>query len=78
MINSSKPFGFSRRSFTERIGGCFPLFREVSNLFLFGIAFPVFQGEVITMYLTLQDFVILITMIVTIVAFVVDVCNKKR
>ena len=30
------------------------------------------------MYLTLQDFVILITMIVTIVAFVVDVCNKKR
>ncbi len=30
------------------------------------------------MYLTLQDFVILISMIVTIVAFVVDVCNKKR
>ena len=30
------------------------------------------------MYLTLQDFVILITMIVTIIAFVVDVCNKKR
>ena len=36
------------------------------------------KGEVITMYLTLQDFVILITMIVTIIAFVVDVCNKKR
>lgn len=30
------------------------------------------------MYLTLQDFVILITMIVTIVAFVVDVYNRKR
>ncbi len=30
------------------------------------------------MYLTLQDFVILISMIVTVVAFVVDVCNKKR
>lgn len=30
------------------------------------------------MYITLQDFVVLVTMIVSIVSIVIDVCNKKR